>query len=172
MTTYTQGGWGATPNGNNPGVLRQTHFPSVYPAGVTIGGPLVTLTFATSNAVQNFLPAGGKAATLTASAVNPTSSAAGVFAGQVLALQLSYDYSNAGKTPFGLATKCVASGPLAGKTVQYVLDLANKVLGGNTSLLAANGLTSISQLNDIVTRINENYDGGKLDKKYLITCAP
>ena len=94
-----------------------------------------------------------------------------MFAGQVLALQLSYDFSNAGKTPFGLATKCVASGPLAGKTVQYVLDLANKVLGGNTALLAPNGLSSVSQLNDVVTRINENYDGGKMNKGYLTTCS-
>ena len=175
LTTYTQGGWGASPAGNNPGTLRATHFTAVYgTAGVSVGYGSRSLRFTSSDTVQNYLPAGGKPATLTNATplVDPTSSSAGVFAGQVLALQLSYDFSNAGKTPFGLATRCVASGPLAGKTVQYVLDLANKVLGGNVGLLAANGLSSISQLNDIVTRINENYDGGKLDKHYLTACTP
>jgi hypothetical protein len=173
LTTYTQGGWGAKPSGNNPGALLAARFTGVYGAtGVKIGnqGSPYSLTFTAAANVENFLPGGGTASKLTASAVNPLNSSAGVFAGQVLALQISYDFSNAGVTTFGLATKCVTSGPLAGKTVQYVLDLANKVIGGNTALLAANGLSSISVVNDIITRINENYDGGKINKGYLGAC--
>ena len=173
LTTYTQGGWGAKPSGNNPGALLAARFTGVYGAtGVKIGnqGSPYSLTFTAAANVEDFLPGGGTASKLTASAINPFNSSAGVFAGQVLALQISYDFSNAGVTTFGLATKCVTSGPLAGKTVQYVLDLANKVIGGNTALLAANGLSSISVLNDIITRINENYDGGKINKGYLGAC--
>jgi hypothetical protein len=141
------------------------------------GSPF-SVAFTSAQKVEVFLPAGGKAGTLTASdtPVNPVTSSAGVFAGQVLALQISYDFSNAGKTPFGLAAQCVKSGPLAGKTVQYVLNLANKVLGGNTALIGAGSpnptVTSISVLNDIVTRINETYDGGKVNQNYLGSCTP
>src|SRR4029079_7296542 len=35
--TQTQGGWGATPNGNNPAMYLQNHFASCFPNGVTIG---------------------------------------------------------------------------------------------------------------------------------------
>jgi hypothetical protein len=75
----------------------------------------------------------------------------------VLALQLNVDFSKAGILPTGLATDLITSGPLAGWTVQQVLNLANSVLGGCTTLPAF-GVTSISQLNDIVTAINEKYD--------------
>ena len=101
-TTYTQGGWGANPTGNNPAALLASKFATVYPLGyVRIGGAR-TLTFTSAAAINVFLPAGGTASTLSASATNPVTSSAGVFAGQVLALQLSVDFSRAGVTKFGL----------------------------------------------------------------------
>jgi uncharacterized repeat protein (TIGR01451 family) len=163
FTTYTQGGWGAPANGNNPGALLKANFAAVYPSGVTIGGTR-TLKFTTSAAIEAFLPAGGKAAVLTASATNPTSSSAGVFAGQVLALRLSVDFSVKGLTKTGLSSMRVASGLLAGQTVQQVLALANAVLGGGA---LPSGMT-ISQLNDIVDKINNNFDGGTANGGYLI----
>jgi uncharacterized repeat protein (TIGR01451 family) len=163
FTTYTQGGWGAPANGNNPGALLKANFATVYPSGVTIGGTK-TLKFTASAAIEAFLPAGGKAGVLTASATNPTSSSAGVFAGQVLALRLSVDFSVKGLTKTGLSSMKLASGPLAGQTVQQVLALANSVLGGGA---LPSGMT-ISQLNDIVDKINNNFDGGTANGGYLI----
>src|SRR6185295_4464615 len=97
---------------------------------------------------------------------NATSSKAGVFAGQVLALQLNVDFSNAGKTRALLSTRKLASGPLKGYTVAQVLALANQVLGGATNLLPS-GVT-VTNLSDIVANINANYDRGKADDGFLI----
>jgi hypothetical protein len=100
------------------------------------------------------------------SATNPTSrTTAGVFAGQVLALQISVAFSNAGVTRSGLADLKLQSGPLAGKTVGEVLALANQVIGGNTAALPS-GLT-VSDLNAIVSQINENFVDGTTDNGFL-----
>jgi hypothetical protein len=164
-TTYTQGGWGAKPNGNNPGTLLQSHFASVYPTGESIGANY-KLTFTSAPAVQGFLPQGGTAGVLASSpAANPTTSLAGVFAGQVLALNLSVDFSNAGWTKKGLAALKVVTGKLAGYSVQQVLDLAQKVLGGTTSALPSG--VSLTDLNSVVDSINNNYDNGTVNKGYL-----
>jgi len=149
LQTVTQGGWGAPPHGNNPGALLLANFSKVYPNGVRIGCQAgQSLLFTSAAQIQAFLPQGGTPGVL------PN---AGVFAGQVLALQLNVDFSKAGVLPSGLATDLITSGPLTGWTVQQVLNLANSVLGGCTTLPAF-GVTSISELNDIVTAINEKYD--------------
>jgi hypothetical protein len=155
--TYTQGGWGASPNGNNPGTLLKNNFGKVYSGGpVSIGGGTRKLNFTSAAAIEAFLPQGGTPGTLGASATNPTSSAAGVFAGEVLALELSVDFSNKGITPGGLANLKLNSGPLSGQTISQVLALANSVLGGGS---LPSGLT-VSGLNDIVNSINNNFDNG------------
>lgn len=155
--TFTQGGWGSKPNGGNPGALLKANFCKVYPIGyVSIGGAY-RLKFTGAWAIQNFLPQGGKAAVLKCSATNPSSSTAGVFAGQVLALKLNVDFSNAGVTCPGLGNVRLTSGPLSGRTIAQVLDLAQRVLGGETWALPW-GMT-ISQLNDVVDGINNRYDG-------------
>jgi hypothetical protein len=158
FATFTQGGWGSKPAGNNPGRLLLDHFTSVYPSGVTIGGTK-TARFTSAKAIEKFLPAGGTAKPLKKNHTNPASTEAGVFAGQVLALRLNVDFSDAGVTAPGLAAMTVASGQaLAGYTVAQVLALANQVLGGNASVLPPG--VSVSTLNDVVDRINNNFNGG------------
>uniref|UniRef100_Q01UF3 Ig family protein n=1 Tax=Solibacter usitatus (strain Ellin6076) TaxID=234267 RepID=Q01UF3_SOLUE len=155
--TYTQGGWGASPNGNNPGTLLKNSFGKVYSGGsVSIGSGSKKLTFTSAAAIEGFLPQGGTPGVLGASATNATSSTAGVFAAEVLALELSVDFSNKGITPGGLANLKLNSGPLAGQTIGQVLALANSVLGGGS---LPSGLT-VSGLNDIVNSINNNFDNG------------
>ena len=158
LVTVTQGGWGAPPHGNNPGQLLLTNFTAVFPFGLNIGCASHQLRFTSAAAVQAFLPQGGPPGVLTQTLLtNPTSrTSAGVFAGQVLALSLNVAFSNAGKLPMGLANSTIASGPLAGQTVAFVLNLANNVIGGCTTLPA--GVTSVSQLNDIVDAINNSFD--------------
>lgn len=170
FVTYTQGGWGAPPNGHNPGMLLQNNFATVYGStGVTIGLPGVSgkyyLRFTSSTAIRNFLPTGGAPKALKASATNPTTSAAGVFAGQVLAVKLSVGFSAAGITAPGLGSLKVAAGhPLAGQTVNQVLALAEQALGGGG---LASGV-SFSALNDVMTRINENFDNGTTNNGFLV----
>jgi hypothetical protein len=82
--TYTQGGWGGTPNGNNPASILANNFATVYPSGVEIGIPGddgYSMKFTSAAAIGAYLPATKTAGTLTDDLVNPTSSSSGVFGG-------------------------------------------------------------------------------------------
>ncbi len=163
-STFTQTEWSQAPDKYGkkvaPGLLADG-FTGPITIGSTDPGKF-RLTFTSVDAIRQFLPAGGRAGVLQASAINPRNSRAGVFAGQVLALKLNVLFS--GKN--GLADLYLVDGPLAGTTVQHVLDLANEVLGGNAGMLPA-GLT-IDSLEDIVTNINEDFDAGAIDRGYLL----
>lgn len=163
-TTYTQGGWGTSPRGNNPGTLLKNNFSRVFPCGVKVGGRY-TLTFTSASAVEAFLPQGGTANKLTCSATNPTSSSSGVLGGQVLSMQLSLSFSDAGVTKKGLGSLRLQSGKFAGYTLSSFCSLANKVLGGDLSCLPAGA--TIADVNDAATKVNENFDNGTTDKGFL-----
>ncbi len=160
FTTYTQGGWGAKPSGNNPGMLLATYFTTLYPNGVTVGTSY-TLKFTSASAIEVFLPQGGTAKALTASAVNPTGKIS-VLAGQVLAMRLSLDFSAAGITRIGLAALTVQSGPFKGMTAGRLYEIANKALGGGGT-----GIYTIAQINDAATAFNENFDNGTTNNGFL-----
>jgi hypothetical protein len=162
--TYTQGGWGSKPSGNNPGAILHDNWGKVYGYGNLKIGGWNTATFTGSTAIQNYLPAGGSPNPFWQSYYNP-SSAYSVFHGQVLALQLNVDFSNKGITPTGLASMKLQSGELAGWTVQQVLNLANQVVGGNLGALPKG--VSLSDLNGIIDSINSAFDGGDSDTGYL-----
>jgi len=82
-------------------------------------------------------------------------------------VQLAVDFSSAGKITGGLKDLKIAPGnTLAGQTVMQVLALANQVLGGNTAALPAG--VSLSMLNDVMTRINENFDNGTTNNGFLV----
>ncbi|MFN0207093.1 MAG: hypothetical protein ACKVS6_12390 [Planctomycetota bacterium] len=165
--SFTQGGWGSkgTGEGNNPGKLLAQNFFNVYgPAGVEIGihgSSGKSVKFTNAAAIEAFLPAGGKAGKLKLDATNPKTTAAGVFAGQVLALQLNVDFSNAGITESGfggLILTNTGNAALDGNTIAEVLAAANIALGGGALPF---GFTNISQLNDLVTKLNESFDNCK-----------
>lgn len=160
-TTYSQGGWGSKPSGSNPGALLARHFATVYGGGPVVIGGNFTLTFSSASAIEKFLPAGGTSKPLTASADNPTRSAAGNIAAQLLALRLATDFSAKGITKRGLGSLVMQSGPLAGRTVDEILILANTVVGGQPSALPA-GL-SISGLANILESLNLNYHEGTVN---------
>ncbi|MBI5686429.1 MAG: hypothetical protein HZC54_15260 [Verrucomicrobia bacterium] len=158
--SYTQGGWGATPRGNNPASILAASFAAVYPNDLVLGSGC-TLRFTSAAAVRAYLPAGGPPAALTASLVDPTSTSAGVFGGQVTALRINVDFSAAGVTvgpggPVG-AMRIVGTGtPLDNLTVAQALAIAEAALGDG--LLPA-GMT-LPNLNDLVTDLNEAFDNG------------
>ncbi|MBI3875313.1 MAG: hypothetical protein HY300_05025 [Verrucomicrobia bacterium] len=160
--TFTQGGWGAVPHGSNPGAVLTASFTVVYPTGVEVGIPGAagfSMKFTSAGAITAYLPAGGPPAVLTADLMNPTSTSAGVFGGQVLALRLNVDFSTAGITQgpggaVGSLTLVNTGTSLDGLTVAQVLAVAQSVLGGGA--LPA-GLT-VSGLNDIVTNLNQAFD--------------
>ena len=166
VCTYTQGGWGSRPHGQNPGWILSSNFTSATGGSVTIGGAN-SLTFNSAAAVEAFLPAGGPPSALTSSALNPTdgSNGGGVLAGQVLALTLNVDLGAAGAIGSDytggignfLVTEptCYAD---TKPTVNEVLEDANHILGGG-ALPAPNGANcSYSNLNNLVTKLNQSFD--------------
>ncbi|HXH02703.1 MAG TPA: hypothetical protein VNN09_05215 [Candidatus Competibacteraceae bacterium] len=168
--TQTQGGWGTTCHGNNPGCYRDQNFEGTFPNGLTIGLPANnrSATFTTSLAIDQFLPAGGTPGILAQNYLNPTSTSAGVLAGQVVALTLSVgfdlndpDFSSSSTNLKDLVVVAVGNA-CYGLTVAQVLEIANKVLGGDTTT----GF-SPSTINGCVTKINENYVDGAIDNGYL-----
>jgi hypothetical protein len=171
--TQTQGGWGANCHGGNAGCLRDNNFATVFPSGITIGG-IYTIHFTSSSAVAVYLPAGTTVGFLTSNHVDPTAATeAGVFASQVLALAISLGFSEAGVPGFGDLGSLVIfagvhnpTGPFCGYTVDEVFALANIVLGGNLSALP-DGI-SLSDLNDVVDAINNNFVDGEESNGYLV----
>jgi hypothetical protein len=160
--TFTQGGWGASPNGHNPAMLLADNFATVYPSGVEVGipgGGGFSMIFNSSTAVMNYLPAGGPPSILNADLIDPLSSSSGVFGGQVLALQINIDFAAAGlphddDQDISVLTLCNTGTSLDGLTLAQILAVANTVLGGGA--LPA-GFTA-STLNDMITDINESFD--------------
>lgn len=163
--TYTPGGWGAPPNGNNVATLLTNKFALVYPSGFVVGGTY-TVKCTTGMAIVNWLPDGTTPGVLKSNYTNPLTTTAGVFGSQVAALKLNVDFSKAGYLKIGLPNLLVAPGnKLAGQTVAQVLALATKVLGGTTSALPV-GVT-LSDLNDVCMRINGCFDGGLTNTGFL-----
>lgn len=160
--TQTQGGWGASPNGNNPAMYLQNNFATCFPAGVTIGCATGnTLTLTSSTAVKNFLPSGSTPSLLPNDMVNPGGGYNNVLAGQLVAATINVT-ADACDPSFGAATGWLgdavyAGGTFAGWTVQAVIDAANQFIGG------CGGAFTASQFNDALTDLNENYVGGTMD---------
>ncbi len=148
--TYTQGGWGAVPHGNNPAMLLSDNFSSIYPAGVAVGDKY-KMTFTGSLGIQNYLQAGGKPKALMSSYTDPTSTSSGVFGGQVLTLQLNVDFSDAGVTPTGFGDLQLVGAPFGAQTVRDLLLVANQMLGDDFT-------TFDTTLNDLVSLLNQGFD--------------
>jgi hypothetical protein len=163
--TFTIGGWGTACNGNNPGCYRDTNFDAAFPDGITIGCGENTLTFTSSQAVEDFLPSGGTPALLSGALDDPAGTINNTLASQVLAVSLAvgfdvYDADFASSTS-GFGSLPILSGVHAGMTVADFLAYANQVIGGCT--IGVN----LSALNATATAINENFDNGTVDQAYL-----
>ena len=163
FTGFTQGGWGAVPRGNNPGTVLHNNFAAVYPTGVEIGvgGAGFSIKFTSAAAITAFLPQGGTPRALTSDLINPTSSSAGVFGGQVLALRLNVGFSAAGVTqgaggPLGSLKLTGTGTSLDGLTVDQVLAVCETALGGGALPVDY----TIANLNALATNLNEAFDNG------------
>jgi hypothetical protein len=157
--TYTQGGWGAPANGNNPGVYRNNNFAGAFPNGLSIGcASNYALTLTSAQAVQDFLPSGSTPSALPSDLNNPGNSYNNVLAGQLVAVTLALGFDaydpNFGESAGFLGNQIIGSGTFAGMTISQVVSIANDVIGGCSNAY------SYSSLNEVLTDINENFDGG------------
>ncbi len=165
--TQTIGGYGAPPHGGNPGTYVHANFDAAFPGCVTIGfAGGYTMTFTSADAITTYLPDGGTPAVLTESSTNSTG-IGNTLASQVLALSLSigFDVNDAdyGTSDLALGDLVVTVGTFEGWTVYELLAEANNILGGCSSAYTA------SQINEAITAINENFDGGEINGTFL-TC--
>ncbi len=172
--TQTPGGWGATPNGNNPGAYLHANFDQAFPNGLTIGCDN-QLVLTSAQAVTDFLPSGTTPTTLPDGIMtNPGSTYNNVFAGHLVALSLSagfdaYD-ANFGSGSLGLGNLSLDQGEFAGWTISQLLEEANNAIGGCGSAY------SFSALSGALASVNENFvdgtmDGGAVDCGFDYDCA-
>ena len=162
--TFTIGGWGTNCNGNNPGCYRDANFDGAFPDGLVIGCGSNTLTFTSSSAIANYLPAGGSPALLSGNAVDPTTTR-GVLSSQLIALTLAVGFdvydTNFSSSGASFSALTIKSGTFAGMSISSFLQIANNIIGGCSSQY------SLSALNEAATALNENFDNGNVDNGYV-----
>jgi len=172
--TQTPGGWGAPPNGGNPGAYLHANFAGAFPDGLSIGcypGDFY-VRFTSAQAITDYMPAGGKPQPLANSYTDPSSSALkNTLVNHVMALTLSAGFDaydpNFGQSDLSLGFMVVATGALQGLSVNEVLAEANMVLGG------CGGNYSVSNLVNTLDQINNNFvDGNGADNGYLLCPGP
>jgi hypothetical protein len=167
FVTGTQGDWGA---GGGAASLLAADYNTVYGStnGVFIVGVENTtgqfsMYFTSAGAVESYLPATGTIGQLTATLLNPALSPAGIFGGDVVALSLNRDFSNAGflhgtsSIPFGdlvLTNFSLNLSGLNGLTVSQFLGVADTCLGGGS---CPYGLDNIAAITD---DLNDSFPGG------------
>ncbi len=130
--TFLQSQWPGQPGGATLGSLVNVI------GSATIGtGGTYTATWDSANAIKAYLPASGTNGALNASLTDATNTSAGHFGGELLALQLNADLGTSGVqvngnavSDFGSLRLCGTGTPLDGSTVDQVLALANKAVGG------------------------------------------
>ena len=164
VITFIQDDWGSATT--SAGILLADHFDNVYASSfgiVEVGIPGMTgfsMQFSSANAIFAYQPASGTPAPLDADLSDPTSSASGIFGGEVLALRVNIDFSDAGHTrgssnlPFGNLRLCgITNGP-NNVTVREFLAIANTALGG--------GFTpyTIQDLSDLTQNLNNAFSDG------------
>jgi hypothetical protein len=119
------------------------------------------MLFTSASAVFTYQPASGPPAALTADLVDPTSTASGIFGGEVLAVRFNIDFSDAGfmvgtsGLHVGDLTLCgLAQTGLNGSSVRSFIDVANTALGGGATPY------SITDINQISSDINAAFNDG------------
>ena len=160
--------WGDTPTPFNFAGLLVANYASVYaPSDLfEIGipsSPGFSIIWSNTTDLLTFLPSSGAPAALDADLVDPTSSSAGSFAGEVAALKLNIDFSDAGLlahpagVTFGDLELVNFSGALSGLDGLSVLDLlgqVNVLLGGG-----ATGYT-IDDVFETLDDVNASFNEG------------
>ncbi len=165
LRTQSPGGWGTTPEGFNPATYLAEHFTDAFPWGIMIGcrgGTALTLTSA--EAVQNFLPAGGRPGVLADYYTDPVgikNSLAGHLVALTLSVGLDYADPDFGTAQVNLGDMVISSGAFEGMTVNQFLQIANDIVGGCSDLYTIGNAISTA------ANINNNYLDGMVDMGFL-----
>ena len=167
FVTYTQGGWHAPANGTNPGAILNAGWALAVPTGTISIGTGKQYSFDSAAAVQAFLPQGGANKVLPGSALDSTNTKTGNICGQLLSVKLALGFSNAGVYKKNLGSLVVQSGPLAGKSVNFVVQIADALVGGSAVPAGTPAKLSIDDVATCLNNINNCYDGGSTGNGYI-----
>jgi hypothetical protein len=175
FTTFIQEEWGGDPDTSAAAALLQANYDSVYASttgafevGLS-GAAGFSMVFTAAPELSLYLPAVGPIGPLTSDLVNPTSSASGGFGGEVTALNLNINFSDAGLLagnlgiPFGdlvlqnFSIKSNLRG-LNGLTVRQFSVIVSTLLGGSSY-----GSYTIAELDTIVVEVNSSFADGNFN---------
>ncbi len=139
--TYTQSLYGDA--SSNAASLLVSHWFDLYGAGALVVGQGNTITFSGAPAIDAYLPATGTPGSLTSSLQDPLTTVSGDLGGQVLALQLNVDLSDAnyltGNSSVKFGDIFIGNFPQVavanGMKVREFLNLANFILGGGSAVI-------------------------------------
>jgi hypothetical protein len=145
FVTWSQVAWGQMPTSGNLTYELQQDFNTVFASTNDLmeigihGSAGYSIIFDDPNDIINFLPATGAPGPLTADLLDPATSAAGSYGGEVATLELNVAFNDAGllKGNLGMSVGNLVlkgfTGDLTfanGLTVRQILSDANTVLGG------------------------------------------
>ncbi|MBL0053846.1 MAG: T9SS type A sorting domain-containing protein [Bacteroidetes bacterium] len=164
--TETAVSWKTAPAGTNIGAYLNVHFASAFPSSLVVGGGCIgskTLTLSNPTAVRNFLnnqPLTGGATKLTANLTNATGlTFPSAFGANLVALKMNvvFDAYDANFAPTSTVTLgsmiYQGGGTVNGLTVTQILNEANKLFGGCTSVYDS------IEVRNAVKLINESWLG-------------
>ena len=166
LVTYGQGIWGGDPTLDAGAELLVADFDTVYAAkgALVVGSPSgFTMSFDDASSVLTYQPSIGPYGPLDGSVLDPISTASGAFGGDVLALQLNVDFTDAGllhgtsSDRFGDLTLCgltAVQAPLNGESIRQFLANMNTLLSGGNAVLA------IGDLGTLVGDVNASFSSG------------
>jgi hypothetical protein len=127
--------------------------------------PLFSALWTDLPTLSDYMPATGSVGAFTADYLNPTTTSAGVFGGNVAALKLNVDFSDAGilvgtsGIAFGdLVLENLSLTDLNSLTVRQFLDIVNIAVGGGTTT------DNIAALDQITAQLNASFFGGTPDQ--------
>ena len=156
VVTYNQAAWSALPQA---ATALQNNFATVYASTFGVlelgipGAAGFSMLFSSADAILHYVPTTGAPAALDTDLNNPVTTSAGVFGGDVLALQLDIDFGDAGvlagaaPVHFGDLHICGLTGATAGingSTVRSFAALANIALGGGATGYAITDLDGLT----------------------------
>lgn len=192
LVTFRQDDWAGDDCGKNTaGNLRDDYFDDVFPNDLLIGDAdgldgdgVYAVKLTSSWKVAKFLPQDGKSGALKQDATNPTWTAAGQLAGELVAAKLNVAFDEAGKfdpikkrDDLKLADMLFATGvdvKLIGLSVAEVIALADLAIGGGVPMPLdvdgdAQGDVSHYELRKALEKFNANFAGGTSNDGILVS---
>jgi hypothetical protein len=160
--TFLQSQWS-----HNSGSTLNALMPVMGSETVGSGGPH-TAKWDSAGAIGAYLPAGGSNGALNASLLDPTSTSAGHFGGEVLALQLNVDLGThsppvtvGGNSvfDFGSLLICGTGTQFDGETVDALLAAANLAVGGGSlpTNCSGQGTCDFNSLDTLLQHVNVSF---------------